>query len=72
MKFTVVTVVAAFFALTKASVVAKSQNSVPQLFKRTDCVDVWCYDPRTQESNPCECTGSVCLQLGKSNVFNCT
>ena len=73
MKFTVVAVVAIFFAL---GVVAKPapqlSTSAPQLFARTDCVDVWCYDQRTGESNPCECTGSVCLQAGKSGVYNCT
>ena len=71
MKSTVVALVATFFAL---GVVSKptTSSSMPQLFKRTDCEDVWCNDPRTGESNPCECTGSICLEEGKSGVYNCT
>ena len=74
MKFTAaVAVVVTFIAF---GVVAKPapqlSSRVPQLFKRTDCVDVWCYDDRTGESNPCECTGSICLEAGKSRVYNCT
>ena len=64
MKIAVFAVVATFIA----GIVA---NPMPQIFKRTGCEDVWCYDSRSGESNPCECIGSVC-QPGDGVFSVCT
>ena len=54
MKFAVFAAVATLFAL---GVVA---NPKPQIFKRTGCEGVWCFNFRSGESNPCECIESTC------------
>lgn len=69
MKFAVFAVVATFFAL---GIVADPQ-AMPQIFKRTDCEDVWCYNSRTGESNECECIGSICQAASEDGVISvCT
>ena len=70
MKFTVVAVITTLFAFgLQVGVVAKP---APQLFERTVCADVWCYNPKTGATNTCDCPGSTCKRVGTSLTYTCT